>query len=184
LEFQKANGLVPFSHGQVYYSLLGRDIERDFVQMVERYKLGLTIWSPLAGGFLSGKYTPETLRDPSSRYSGFDILPFDHAHGFALVERLRPIAAAHNATVAQVALAWLLSKPHVTSVILGASKEQQLIDNLGVTKVTLAPDEIAALDKLSALAPVYPNWYQENGADRMFMALLKGVTGPSFADSQ
>jgi aryl-alcohol dehydrogenase-like predicted oxidoreductase len=162
LEFQAANGLARFTHGQMYYSLLGRDIERDVIPMMSQYKLGLTVWGPLAGGFLSGKYTRENLRDPEGRYSGFDILPFDKEAGFALVEKLRPIAAAHNASVAQVALAWLLSRPQVTSVLLGVSKESQFSDNLGALNVKLSDAELAELDVLTALSPVYPNWYQDS----------------------
>jgi len=110
LEMQRARGLAPFTHGQMYYSLLGRDVERDVIPMMRRYGLGLTVWSPLASGFLSGKYTRQTLSDPENRISGFDLLPFDKEHGFKLVERMRTIAGAHGASVAQVAIAWLLSR--------------------------------------------------------------------------
>src|SRR5215469_9082591 len=118
LEIQKANGLAPFTHGQMYYSLVGRDVERDVIPMMRRYGLGLTVWSPLAMGFLSGKYTRQTLSDPDNRLSGFDILPFDKEQGFKLVERMRGIAAAHDASVAQVGIAWLLARQGVTSVII------------------------------------------------------------------
>jgi aryl-alcohol dehydrogenase-like predicted oxidoreductase len=165
LEIQRANGLARFTHGQVYYSLLGRDVERDFTALQRRYGIGLTVWSPLAGGFLSGKYTPENLKDPEYRYSGFDVLPFDKQHGFAVVEVLRAIAARRQASVPQVALAWLLAKRSVTSVILGASKLRQLADNLGVLEVKLAPEDTAELDAATALGPVYPNWFIEEMAD-------------------
>jgi len=105
LEIQKANGLAPFTHGQMHYSLLGRDVERDVIPMMGRHGLGLTVWSPLASGFLSGKYTRETLSDPDNRISGFDLFPFDKDKGFKLVERVRAIAAKHDASVAQVAIA-------------------------------------------------------------------------------
>jgi aryl-alcohol dehydrogenase-like predicted oxidoreductase len=121
MEIQRARGLAPFTHGQMYYSLLGRDVERDVIPMMQRYGLGLTVWSPLASGFLSGKYTRETLSNPDNRFSGFDFLPFDKEQGFKLVEHMRRIADGHGATVAQVALAWLLAKPAVTSVILASS---------------------------------------------------------------
>lgn len=159
LEYQRANGLAPFTHGQMNYSLLGRDIERDVIPMMRAYGLGLTIWSPLASGFLSGKYTRENLSDPANRFSGFDILPFDKEHGFALVERMRSIAKNHRASVAQVALAWLLAKDAVSSVILGASKLTQLEDNLGALDVKLTADEVDELDAATPLAPVYPNWF-------------------------
>jgi aryl-alcohol dehydrogenase-like predicted oxidoreductase len=161
LEIQRANGLAPFTHGQMNYSLLGRDVERDVIPMMRHFGLGLTVWSPLASGFLSGKYTRENLSDPNSRYSGFDILPFDKEKGFALIERMRPIAANHNASVAQVALAWLLSKEAVSSIILGASKLHQLEDNLGVLNVKLNAAELAGLDAATELGPVYPNWFTD-----------------------
>ena len=162
LEIQKANGLAPFTHGQMYYSLVGRDVERDVIPMMRRYGLGLTVWSPLASGFLSGKYTRQSLSDPDNRLSGFDILPFDKEQGFRLVERMRPIAAAHDASVAQVAIAWLLARQAVTSVIIGSTKLSQLEDNLKAAAVTLSAAEIAELDAATPLAPVYPNFFMDN----------------------
>jgi len=162
LEIQKANGLAPFTHGQMYYSLVGRDVERDVIPMMRRYGLGLTVWSPLAMGFLSGKYTRQTLSDPDNRLSGFDILPFDKDQGFKLVERMRGIAAAHDASVAQVAIAWLLARQGVTSVIIGSTRLSQLEDNLKAAAVTLSGTEIAELDAATALIPVYPNFFTDN----------------------
>ena len=162
LEIQKANGLAPFTHGQMYYSLVGRDVERDVIPMMRRYGIGLTVWSPLASGFLSGKYTRQTLSDPNNRLSGFDILPFDKEQGFKLVERMRAIAAVHDASVAQVAIAWLLARQGVTSVIVGSTKLSQLEDNLQAVAVTLTCDQIAELDTATALAPVYPNFFTDN----------------------
>ncbi|HKE97158.1 MAG TPA: aldo/keto reductase [Povalibacter sp.] len=166
LEIQKANGFAPFTHGQMNYSLLGRDVERDVIPMLNRYGLGLTVWSPLASGFLSGKYTRAALSDPDNRYSGFDILPFDKEQGFQLVERMRKIAAAHEVSVAQVAIAWLLAKNAVTSVLVGASKLHQLDDNVGSISVTLTAAEMAELDAATQPAAVYPNWFIENLADQ------------------
>lgn len=166
MEIQKANGLAPFTDGQMHYSLLGRDVERDVIPMMQRYGLGLTVWSPLASGFLSGKYTRENLGDPDNRYSGFDILPFDKEQGFKLVERMRVIADHHGASVAQVAIAWLLAKKAVTSVLLGASKPHQLKDNLGAADLALTPAEIAELDAETVPAPVYPNWFIDNLVDQ------------------
>lgn len=162
LEIQKASGLAPFTHGQMYYSLVGRDIERDVIPMMRRYGLGLTVWSPLASGFLSGKYTRQTLSDPNNRLSGFDILPFDKEEGFRLVERMRTIAAARQASVAQVAIAWLLARQAVTSVIIGSTRLSQLEDNLKAAAVTLGAAEIAELDAATAPAPVYPNFFMDN----------------------
>jgi aryl-alcohol dehydrogenase-like predicted oxidoreductase len=166
MEIQKANHLAPFTHGQMNYSLLGRDVERDVIPMMQRYGLGLTVWSPLASGFLSGKYTRENLADPDNRYSGFDILPFDKEHGFKLVERLRAMATSHQASVAQVAIAWLLSRNAVTSVIIGATKPHQLTDNLGAADVRLTTEELAELDAATPLPPVYPNWFNTNLKDQ------------------
>lgn len=173
LELQKARGLAPFTHGQMYYSLLGRDVERDVIPMMRRYGLGLTVWSPLAAGFLSGKYSRESLSDPDNRYSGFDMLPFDKEHGFGLVEKLREIAATRAVSVAQVAIAWLLSRTAVTSVLLGASKRTQLEDNIGAVDVHLTEEELTRLDAATPLAPVYPNWFQRNLADTQTADALK-----------
>jgi aryl-alcohol dehydrogenase-like predicted oxidoreductase len=134
--------------------------------MMRRYGLGLTAWSPLASGFLSGKYTRENLSDPDNRFSGFDMLPFDKEHGFRLVERMRVIAQARGASVAQTAIAWLLAKDAVSSVILGASKPHQLDDNLGAANLVLTAGEIAELDAATPLAQVYPNWFIDNLADQ------------------
>jgi aryl-alcohol dehydrogenase-like predicted oxidoreductase len=177
LEIQKACGWAQFTHGQMNYSLLGRDVERDVIPMLRHYGLGLTIWSPLAAGFLSGKYTRATLSDPNNRYSGFDILPFDKEVGFQLVEKMRTIATAHNATVAQVALAWLLAKPAVTSILLGASKLPQLDDNLAAIDLKLARDELAMLDQQTTLAPVYPNWFIDRMVDSTLNQALTSAMG-------
>jgi aryl-alcohol dehydrogenase-like predicted oxidoreductase len=174
LEIQRANGLAPFTHGQMHYSLLSRDIERDVIPMMKRYGLGLTVWSPLASGFLSGKYTRDNLGDADNRFSGFDILPFDKEVGFRLVERMRAIAADRQAGVAQVAIAWLLAKTAVTSVLLGATKPHQLADNLGAADLVLGEGEIAALDAATELGPVYPNWFIDRmGDQRLAEALLR-----------
>lgn len=165
MEIQGANRLAPFPHGQMNCSLLGHDVERDVIPVMRRNGLGLTVWSPLASGFLSGKYTRENLTDPDNRYFGFDILTFDKEHGFRVVERKRISAAEHHASAVQVAIAWLLSSNAVTSVILGASKPYQLADNLGSIEVRLGADEIAALDAATPLASAYPNWFIDNLAD-------------------
>ncbi|MCM6775226.1 aldo/keto reductase [Nocardia sp. CDC159] len=174
MEIQRANGWAPFTHGQMNYSLVGRDVERDVLPMLERYGLGLTVWSPLASGFLSGKYTRESLTDPDNRLAGFDILPFDKERGFGLIERLRVLADKHQASVAQVALAWLLAKPAVTSVLLGATKLPQLEDNLGAAELRLDPEEVAELDAAMPPAPVYPNWFIENMRDQPATEALAG----------
>jgi aryl-alcohol dehydrogenase-like predicted oxidoreductase len=174
MEIQKTHGLARFTHGQVNYTLLGRDVERDIVPMMRRYGLGMTVWSPLAGGFLSGKYSRETLSDSENRYSRFDIFPFDKERGFRLVERMRKIAQNHQASVAQVAISWLLARKSVSSVIVGAAKAEQLTDNLGATDLVLAAGEIAELDAATSLAPAYPNWALEMTADAPMVKALGG----------
>jgi aryl-alcohol dehydrogenase-like predicted oxidoreductase len=172
LEIQKANGWAPFTHGQMHYSLLARDVERDVVPMMRRYGLGMTVWSPLASGFLSGKYTRESLSDPDNRYSGFDILPFDKEHGFQLVEKIRVIAQRLGASVAQVAIAWLLARGAVTSVLIGATKPHQLADNLGAADLKLSEADIAELNAATTPAAVYPNWFIDNLADQPLRTAL------------
>jgi aryl-alcohol dehydrogenase-like predicted oxidoreductase len=166
LELQRAAGLAAFSHGQMYYSLLGRDVERDVIPMMRHYGLGLTVWSPLAAGFLSGKYTRETLGAADNRYAGFDILPFDKGQGFVLVDRMRAIAEARGASVAQVAIAWLLARPAVSSVLVGATKLAQLDDNLKAAELELSAREISELDSATALSAVYPNWFIDRMTDQ------------------
>lgn len=158
-ELQKANGWAPFTHGQMCYSLLVRDVEQDVIPALQHYKMGLTVWSPLAQGFLTGKYTRENIKEGDTRIGGFDFLPFDKEKGFQLVDQMKAIAAGHNATVAQVALAWLLAKQPVTSIILGASRISQLEGNLGAVEVQLTGEEIAILDAATTPTPVYPHWF-------------------------
>ncbi|HEX8400600.1 MAG TPA: aldo/keto reductase [Allosphingosinicella sp.] len=153
IELQRANGWAQFTHIQSMYHLLGRDVEHQILPLAAHYGLGFTAWSPLAGGFLSGKYTRENLTDPNNRLSGFDALPIDKDRGFELIEDMRGIAEAHGASVAQVALAWLLSKPQVSSILVGASKPAQLDDNLAAADLRLTDEELASLDAATAPSP-------------------------------
>jgi aryl-alcohol dehydrogenase-like predicted oxidoreductase len=143
----------------MYYSLVGRDLEYEIAPFTQDAGIGIMVWSPLASGFLTGKYTRENPTGNGGRLAGFDILPFDREHGYTVVDKLREIGAQHNASPAQVALAWLLSRPHVTSILIGASKMSQLHDNLGATSLELSTDEIATLDKLTEPRAIYPNWF-------------------------
>ncbi len=172
LELQKANGWARFTSGQMYYSLVGRDVEHEVVPFLRHSGLAMTVWSPLAGGFLSGKYTPETLKQEGSRLAGVDFLPIDHARGFRAVDAMRKIAAAHGGSVAQVALAWLLGKPTVTSVIVGATKTSQLDDNLKAAGLALDASEMATLDALTAPEPHYPGWFNDRLVDPRHKAEL------------
>lgn len=174
VQMQKANGWSQFCSGQMNYSLVGRDVEQDIIPFMRHAGLGMTVWSPLAGGFLSGKYTRENLRDPENRLSGFDLLPFDKELGFKVVDRMREIAHAHHASAAQVAIAWLLAKPVVASVIVGASKIQQLEDNFKAVEIQLDKAEIETLDTMTALKPLYPHWFNQNLADARHKEILGG----------
>jgi aryl-alcohol dehydrogenase-like predicted oxidoreductase len=173
-QLQKERGWAAFSNAQLYYSLLGRDVEHDLVPFMLHAGIGMSIWSPLAGGFLSGKYTRESLKDQDNRLSGFDILPFDKEMGFKVVDTMKEIAAAHSASPAQVALAWLLSKPVVSSIIVGASKIHQLEDNLKAADVELSDAEIRLLDGLTQPAAQYPHWFVQNLADQRHKEILGG----------
>ena len=165
LQMQKERGWAEFTSGQMYYSLVGRDAEHEIVPFMRAAGVSMTVWSPLAGGFLTGKYTRENLQESGNRLAGFDFLPFDKEHGFRVVEKMRAIAQARGASAAQIAIGWLLAKPVVGSVILGASKLSQLEDNLGATDRALSPEEIAALDEITAPAAIYPNWFNETTVD-------------------
>lgn len=159
LQIQKANGWARFCNGQLNYSLVERDVEYDLIPFFQFAGIGLTVWSPLAGGFLSGKYTRENLKDADNRLSGFDILPFDKENGFDAVDKMRELAEAKNASVAQIALAWLLAQPIVSSVLIGASKMHQLQDNLGAVNIQLSAEEVTELSAFTALRPLYPHWF-------------------------
>jgi aryl-alcohol dehydrogenase-like predicted oxidoreductase len=171
-QMQRDRGWAVFSSGQMNYSLVGRDAEQDIIPFMEYAKVSMTVWGPLAGGFLSGKYTRENLTDKDNRLSGFDLLPFDKEFGFSVVEVMKGIAAAHKASVAQVALAWLLTKPAVASIILGASKIHQLEDNLGAVELQLHDDEIRQLDEMTRPRAMYPHWFNQQMADKQHKDLL------------
>jgi aryl-alcohol dehydrogenase-like predicted oxidoreductase len=126
--------------------------------MLLEEKLGLMVWSPLAGGLLSGKFGPGAPDAEGARRAAMDFPPVDKDRAWACVAAMREIGAAHGASVARVALAWLLAKPHVMSIIIGAKSVTQLQDNLAATALTLSEMDIAKLDTVSALPPEYPAW--------------------------
>jgi aryl-alcohol dehydrogenase-like predicted oxidoreductase len=156
---QQKHDWAQFRAAEMYYSLVGRDLEYEIVPFVEDAGIGIMVWSPLASGFLSGKYTRENPQGDGGRLTGFDILPFDREHGYDVVEKLREIGRQHQASPAQVALAWLLSRPYVTSILVGASKMSQLHDNLGAISLELSADELATLNTLTEPRAIYPNWF-------------------------
>jgi len=158
--------LSKFVSLQAYYTIAGRDLEREVVPLLLDQKLGLMVWSPLAGGLLSGKYGRD-VESGEGRRANFDFPPVNKDKAFDIVDVMRDMAAAKDVTVAQIALAWLLHQPAVTTVIIGANKPEQLADNLSSVNVQLSADELAQLDEVSKLAPEYPGWMIERqGADR------------------
>ena len=160
VQMQKDRGWARFISAQMHYSLLGRDIEHEVVPMLRDAGAGLMVWSPLAGGFLSGKYTRENLKAEENRLSGFDVMPFDKEAGFGIVEKARGIGTRHGASPAQVALAWLLAQPSVATVLIGASRMSQLDDNLGADALALTPDDLAALDEATRRPPMALDWLE------------------------
>ena len=151
-------GFARFETVQAYYSIAGRELEREIIPLVEDQGLGVMVWSPLAGGFLSGKFTRDSRGDNDSRRTTFDFPPVDKERAYDIIDAMTPIARAHGASVARVALAWLLQRKAVMSVIIGAKTVQQLEDNLAAADLTLSAEDIATLDKVSALKPEYPGW--------------------------
>jgi len=154
-------GCARFESLQAYYTVAGRDLERELVPMLKSEGLGLMVWSPLAGGLLSGKYTREQHGEHDSRRNKFDFPPVDRARAYTCVDAMRVMANARSVSVAQIALAWLLHQQAVTTVIVGAKKIEQLDDNIAATKVELTAQELAQLDELSKLPAEYPGWMLE-----------------------
>ena len=153
-------GWARFETMQAYYSLAGRGLERELVPMMQDQKMGLMVWSPLAGGILSGKFGPDSSPE-GARRATFDFPPVNKERVWPIVDAMREIGKPKGASPARVALAWVLSKPFVTSVITGVKTLEQLDDNLAATELTLSPDEIKRLDELSALEPEYPGFMVE-----------------------
>ena len=154
----RQKGFAEFASVQSYYSIAGRDLEREIFPLVQDQKLGLMVWSPLAGGYLSGKFNRDTTNPDGARRSNFDFPPINKDKAFACIDAMTPIAMAHGVSVAQVALAWILSKKPVSSIIIGARKLEQLKDNIAAGKLALTEDELKSLDEVSALSPEYPGW--------------------------
>ena len=151
-------GWARFASLQAYYSLAGRDIERDVVSMLYDQQVGLLVWSPLAGGLLSGKVGRDQAAPEGSRRASLPFPPVDEDRAYHCIDALRPIAVAHAVSVAQIALGWLLHQKHVTSVIVGAKNLSQLDDNLSATSVKLNDAELQALNAVSELPSEYPGW--------------------------
>jgi aryl-alcohol dehydrogenase-like predicted oxidoreductase len=168
LAISEFKNLARFDTLQAYYSLAGRDLERDIVPLLEAEKTGLLVWSPLAGGLLSGKFTRANQKPEDSRRSSFDFPIVDKERTWKIVDVLLPIAKAHNVSAATVALAYVLAKPFVTSVIIGAKRLDQLHQNIAAADLKLTAGELKQLDDVSALPPEYPGWMLPfQGANRL-----------------
>ena len=168
ITMSELKGLAKFDTLQAYYSIAGRDLEREFVPMFNHTRTGLLVWSPLAGGLLSGKFSREKQKPEDSRRSEFDFPLVDKERAWRILDAMRPIAEAHGCSPARVALAWLLHQPVVTSVIIGAKRPDQLADNLAAVDLKLSVDELKQLDEVSKLPPEYPGWMLPfQGASRL-----------------
>jgi aryl-alcohol dehydrogenase-like predicted oxidoreductase len=156
--FAEAKGLARFQSAQVYYSIAGRDIEREIVPLAQSEGLAILPWSPLAGGLLSGKFDPNKVGPEGARRSQFDFPPVDRDRLPRVLAALHEVAGATGVSVARIALAWQLTRPYVTSVLIGAKTTEQLTDNLAATTVRLSPEHLTLLDEASALPSEYPGW--------------------------
>ena len=170
----EAKNLARFESLQAYYSIAGRDLERELLPLLEAEKIGLLVWSPLAGGLLSGKFSRENQKPQGARRSEFDFPIVDKERTWKILDVMGPIAKAHDCSPARIALGWLLTRPIVTSVILGAKRLDQLQDNLAAIELELSKEEIEQLDEVSALPPEYPGWMLPfQGADRLDPAISR-----------
>jgi len=168
LGISEFKGLAKLDTLQAYYSIAGRDLEREIVPLLDDSKTGLLVWSPLAGGLLSGKYSRENQKPEDSRRSNFDFPLVDKDRAWKILDVLAPIAKAHGVSVATVSLAWVLAKPFVSSVIIGAKRIDQLHENLAADELVLSADEMKQLDTASELPPEYPGWMIPfQGQDRL-----------------
>jgi aryl-alcohol dehydrogenase-like predicted oxidoreductase len=167
LGISELRNLARFDTIQAYYSIASRDLEREIVPLMESDKVGLLVWSPLAGGLLSGKFSRTNQKPADSRRTEFDFPVVDKERTWKILDAIAPIAKAHGCSAARISLAWLLAKPVVTSIIIGAKRLDQLGDNLAAVELKLTQDEIKQLDEVSALPPEYPGWMLPfQGADR------------------
>jgi aryl-alcohol dehydrogenase-like predicted oxidoreductase len=163
---QRARGWGQFRAAEMYYSLLGRDLEHEVVPLCTDAGIGIMAWSPLAGGFLSGKYTRAKPKgETGDRLFGFEFLPYDRDRGYQLIELLQSIGAKQTASPAQISLAWLLTRPAVSSILVGASSVAQLDENLKATDVKLDADQLAELDAATKPVPPYPHWFNPRVVD-------------------
>lgn len=167
VSYSDHNGLARFQSVQAYYTIAGRDLEREIIPMVKDQNIGVLVWSPLAGGLLSGKFDRDGEGPEGARRANFDFPPVDKDRAFNVVDVMREVAAEYEVSVAQIALAWLLHQSAVTSVIIGAKRLDQLEDNLKAPLVRLTDEHLKKLDEVSALPREYPGWMLERqGSNR------------------
>lgn len=169
-----ARNLCPVTSLQAYYTLVGRDLEREVIPMLASEKVGLMVWSPLAGGYLSGKYEDPDVSEENRR-TKFDFPPVNRERGKEVIKVMREVADGKQidgepVTVAQIALAWLLHQEPVSSVIVGAKRPDQLKANIRAAQIRLSDDERKALDEVSRIPEEYPGW---------MMAMMAGYRNPS-----
>ena len=156
---QERLGLDRYVTAQMYYSLVGRGLEHEFQSFAEYHNIGILVWSPLAGGFLAGKYSRDNPPPGGSRFADAgQFVPFDREMGYHVVDALKEVAARHGASPAQVAIAWVLSRPAVSSVIVAARKAEQLEDNIRAVELRLSDDDVRQLDAASDPGIPYPKW--------------------------
>jgi aryl-alcohol dehydrogenase-like predicted oxidoreductase len=168
LGISELKNLARFDTLQAYYSIASRDLEREIIPLLESEKVGLLVWSPLAGGLLSGKFSRTNQKAADSRRTEYDFPLVDKERTWKILDVMAPIAKAHGCSPARLSLAWLLTKPVVTSVIIGAKRLDQLQDNLAAVELTLTQDELRQLDEVSTLPQEYPGWVLPfQGADRL-----------------
>ncbi len=162
------HGLARFESTQSYYTIASRDLEREMIPLVLDQNVGVMVWSPLAGGLLTGKFNRDGSSPNGSRRADFDFPPINKERAFNAVDVMRDIAAEHEATIPQIALAWLLHQPGVSSVIIGAKRMEQLEDNLKAPLIKLNEEQLQRLDEVSQLPPEYPGWMVSmQGGDRV-----------------
>ena len=158
LGLSAGQGWARFETVQAYYSIAGRDVEREIVPLMAEEGLGLMVWSPLAGGLLSGKFRRDFAGPNDARRTRFNFPPVEREHAYNIVDAIHPIAERHGVSVARVALAWLLHQKSVMSIIVGAKTAEQLADNIAAARLTLSAEDLAVLETASALTPEYPRW--------------------------
>jgi aryl-alcohol dehydrogenase-like predicted oxidoreductase len=161
LGIAEREGLARFESLQAYYTIAGRDLEREIVPLLRSETVGLLVWSPLAGGLLSGKYSRDDEKSADGRRAKFDFPPVDRDRAYACIDAMKPMAEQRGVSVAQIALAWLLHQKVVSSVIIGAKRLDQLDDNIAATNVELTVEELDTLAAVSALPREYPGWMFE-----------------------